>query len=184
MDFGKLRARVQAILLTPRDEWPRIATEAATVQGLYSGYIAWLAAIPALCGLFAWNSASLNALAIAYLASLVGAYIMAIIIDALASSFGGQRDATQAMKLVAYSATASWVAGVGELIPLVGWIVGLAGAAYSVYLLYLGLPVLMRCPPQRAVLYTVVIVVLTLVVFGVLGALLGGGAVLGLGTLR
>jgi 3-dehydroquinate synthase len=84
------------------------------------------------------------------------------------------------MKLVAYSASASWVAGVGALIPLVGWIVEVAGSAYSVYLLYLGLPVLMRCPPQRALLYTIVIVVLTLVLFGVLGAVMGGGAVLDL----
>jgi hypothetical protein len=184
MDFGKLLARVQAILLTPRSAWPQIATEAATVQGLYTGYIAWLAAIPVLCGLLAWNSASLNALVIAYLASLVAAYIVAILIDSLAPSFGGQRDATQAMKLVAYSSTASWIAGVGALIPLVGWIVELAGSAYSVYLLYLGLPVLMRCPPERTLMYTIVIVVLTLVLFGVLGAVLGGGAVLGLGTLR
>lgn len=183
MDFGKLLARVQAILLTPRGEWPRIAAEAATVQGLYTSYIAWLAAIPALCGLLAWNSASLTGLVIAYLASLAAAYIVAILIDSLAPSFGGQRDATQAMKLVAYSSTASWVAGVGALIPLVGWMVELAGALYGVYLLYLGLPVLMRCPPERAVMYSLVIVVLTLVLFGVLGALLGGGTVLGLGTL-
>ena len=184
MDFGKLLARVQAILLTPRGEWPRIAAEPATVQGLFTGYIVWLAAIPAICGLLAWNSASLNALVIAYLASLAGAYIVAIIIDSLAPSFGGQRDAVAAMKLVAYSATASWVAGVGEMIPLVGWIVGLVGTAYSIYVLYLGLPILMRCPTERALLYTIVIFVLTLVLFGVLGAVLGGASVLGLGTLR
>ncbi len=51
-------------------------------------------------------------------------------------------------------------------------------------MLYLGLPILMRCPPERAVLYTIVIVVLTLVLFGVLGAVMGGASVLGLGTLR
>ena len=184
MDFGKLLARVQAILLTPRDEWPRIASEPATVQGLYTGYIAWLAAIPALGSLLSWNSASLNGLVLSYLASLAGVYIVAILLDSLAPSFGGQRDAAQAMKLVAYSATAGWVAGVGALIPLVGWIVEIAGSAYSVYLLYLGLPVLMRCPPQRALLYTIVIVLLTFVLFGVAGAVMGGGAVLGLGTLR
>ena len=183
MDFGKLLARVQAILLTPRDEWPRIAAEPATVQGLYTGYIVWLAAIPVLGSLLAWNSPSLNGLVLAYIASLAGPYIVAILIDSLAPSFGGQRDATAAMKLVAYSATASWVAGVGAMIPLLGWLVELAGTFYSVYLLYLGLPELMRCPAERVTSYTVVIVLTSFVAFLVLGALLGGSSVLGLGTL-
>ncbi len=48
MDFNKLFARVKGILLTPKTEWPAIASEPTTVADLYKGYIIWLAAIPPL----------------------------------------------------------------------------------------------------------------------------------------
>ena len=48
MDFNKLIARVKNILLTPKTEWPVIAAEPDTVQGLYKNYIMILAAIPAV----------------------------------------------------------------------------------------------------------------------------------------
>ena len=50
MDFAKLMARVKAILITPKTEWPVIAAEPETVAGLYKNYILILAAIPAVFG--------------------------------------------------------------------------------------------------------------------------------------
>src|SRR3546814_2366864 len=50
MDFGKIIERVKAILTTPRTEWPTAAAEPATVQGLYTGYIAIVAALPIIAG--------------------------------------------------------------------------------------------------------------------------------------
>src|SRR3954469_10394145 len=49
-DFNKLIARAKNILLTPKTEWPVIAAEPETVQGLYTKYVIWLAAIPAVFG--------------------------------------------------------------------------------------------------------------------------------------
>ena len=37
--------RIKSILLNPKEEWPKIAAEPATVQSLYVGYIMILAAI-------------------------------------------------------------------------------------------------------------------------------------------
>ena len=50
MDFAKLIARAQAILLSPKTEWPVIAAEQDTVANLYKNYIVVLAAIPAVAG--------------------------------------------------------------------------------------------------------------------------------------
>ena len=50
MDFSKLIARVQALLLTPKTEWPVIAAEQETVANLYKNYILILAAIPVVAG--------------------------------------------------------------------------------------------------------------------------------------
>jgi hypothetical protein len=50
---------------------------------------------------------------------------------------------------------------------------------YGIYLLYLGLPRLMKCPPEKAVGYTAVVVVCAIVVSVVVGMV--GGAIAGVG---
>jgi len=85
--------------------------------------------------------------------------VVAFIVNALAPSFAGQKDSIQSLKVVTYSYTASWIAGIAVLLPGLGALIMLAGLVYGIYLLYLGLPVLMRAPPDKAVGYTVVVVV-------------------------
>jgi Yip1 domain len=155
--------RVKALLLTPKDEWPKIAAEPATIAGLYSNYVIYLAAIPPLSlligslvfgygvGGITYRPSFLGALANAILQyglQLGGVYVLALIVAWLAPRFGGDSDRVSAFKLAAYSATASWLAGIFSLVPMLG-ILGLLGL-YSLYLLYTGAPVLMRVPAERA----------------------------------
>jgi hypothetical protein len=79
--------------------------------------------------------------------ALVSVWLLARIIDALAPQFGGQRDSLRALKASAYSYTPAWLAGALHVVPAWG-ILALPAALYGLYLLYLGLPVLMRCPAQ------------------------------------
>jgi hypothetical protein len=101
---------------------------------------------------------------------LVGVYVLALIINALAPTFGGTSNLTQALKVAAYGATAAWVGGVFHLFPLLG-ILGLLAALYTLYLLYLGLPVLMKSPPYRSFGYTVWVVIAAIVLFVVIGTI-------------
>jgi outer membrane murein-binding lipoprotein Lpp len=206
MDFNKLIARVKAILTTPKTEWPVIAAEPATVPDLYKNYIAILALIPAVVGflkssLIGYSAfgvtvripigAGLTAAILGYVLSLVLVYVVALIIDALAPTFGGQKNPTQALKAVAYAYTASWIANVGLILPWIGFLIALAGGIYAIYLLYLGLPHTMKAPPEKAAGYTAVSIlaalvlgwVVSLVVAGVIGtnAMMGGAAVSGAG---
>jgi Yip1 domain len=191
--------RVKNILLSPRTEWPIIDAEPATVASLYTGYIMPLAAIPVICQTIGMSmigitipilgthyrtpiGSALTSAVVLYVLNLVVVYIVALIVDALAPTFGGTKNQVQALKVVAYSYTASWVGGVFSLIPSLG-IIGLLFALYSLYLLFLGLPVLMKSPPDKAVGYTVVVVVCTIVasvaaaaVVGMLGVGLGAAA--------
>jgi hypothetical protein len=107
-----------------------------------------------------------------YVLALVAVYLVALIVDALAPSFGGTKNQVQALKVVAYSYTASWIGGIFSLIPALG-VVGLLFALYSLYLLFLGLPVLMKSPQDKAVGYTVVVVVVTIIVTIVIGVVVG-----------
>jgi hypothetical protein len=110
--------------------------------------------------------------------SLVGVYVLALIIDALAPKFGGEKSSAQALKVAVYSFTPGWVAAALNILPSLGALAGLAGL-YGIYLLYLGLPRLMKSPPEKAVNYTVVVVLCAIGVFLVVGMITG--AVMGAG---
>ena len=173
--------RVKNILITPKTEWPVIDAEPATIGGIYRSYVMILAAIPPVCLLigllvfgmpyFTFPMSYLIAQAvITYILSLVGCYVMSLIIDALAPSFGGTKDSVKAFKVAAYSSTAAWVVGIFYLVPMLA-ILGIIGGLYGLYLLYLGLPVLMKTPADKSVVYTVAIIVAAIVIYFIIGAI-------------
>jgi hypothetical protein len=175
--------RVKRILLSPRTEWEVIDAEQTTPAALYTGYIAPLAAIGPIAQLIGSTifgiplplmgtyrvplGSALTGAIIGYVLTLVGTYVLALIIDALAPTFDGQRNQIQALKVAAYSSTAAWLAGIFALIPLLGFL-GLVGL-YSLYLLYLGLPVLMKTPRDKALPYTAVVILAAIVLFIIIG---------------
>lgn len=181
-----LLARATAIILRPASEWPVIASEATTATAIYTGYVAPLAAIgviamflgqaligtsvPLLGTVRTGVVAGLASAIVMYVMAFVGVWVLSFIVDALAPQFGGQRDPLRALKVVAYSYTPAWVAGVLHLVPSLGALVLLA-SLYGLYVMYLGLPVLMRSPKEKAIAYTAVVVVCAILVFFVLGAL-------------
>lgn len=172
--------RIKNILLSPRTEWPKIAEEAATVQSLYVGYILILAAIAPLALLIRSGGAAIAVAIAQYVVALVITYLMALIVDVLAPTFNGTKDFTQSLKLVAYSYTAPWLAGVFLLLGgTIGGLIGLIAAIYAWYTFYLGVPVMKKSPPEKAVGYTIVVVlcgiVLAIVLGGVLMSMLFGG---------
>ncbi len=190
MDFNKIIARAKAILLTPKTEWPVIANEPATVADLYKNYIVILAAIPAiftfiklsLIGIslpFAGTirigiASGISGMIVTYVLSLAMVYVMALIVDALAPSFGGQKNLIQALKTVAYAYTASWVAGIGQILSYLALLIALAGGIYAIYQLYLGLPHTMKCPPEKSAGYTAVSIIVAIVLGFVVSLVVGG----------
>ncbi len=125
--------RVKAILLNPRAEWSIIEREPGDVAYLFMNYVAILAAIPAVCGfigtsLIGISLPGLGTVRVPIVTGLVGAvvgylltfamvYIVALLADLLAPTFQGQKNSENALKLVVYSYTPAWLAGVFLLIP-------------------------------------------------------------------
>ena len=183
--------RVRNILITPRRDWHAIAEEAATPHSLYLGYILILAAIGPVALLITSPMLMAGVAIVSYLISLAVTYLLALIVDALAPTFGGEKNFIQSLKLTAYSYTAAWVAGIFQLIGFLAGIVGLLAAIYSFYTFYLGVATLKKCPQEKAVGYTIVVVICALVLGVVLGgvlmsALMGGSMMgaMGLGGMR
>jgi hypothetical protein len=180
-----IKERVKNILLQPAREWTVIQREPETVAHLYTSYIAPLAAIGPLASIVGLSIVGISLPAggsyrlpltsavwhavTTFVFALAGTYVLALIIDALAPNFMARKNSLQALKIAAYSSTPAWLAGVFSLIPpLISLqILGL----YAVYLLYLGLPVLMKTPQEKALAYTGVIIVAAIVIFAFIGAI-------------
>lgn len=182
--------RAKAMILTPRDEWPKIAAEPETAQEAFTHYVLPLAAIGPVASLLGgqifgfsmmgitYRPGLINAITgavIGYLLTLVGVWVLSMIANALAPKFGGTSSRTNAMKLIAYGTTAAWLAGLFGLIPSLA-LFGLLGL-YSLYLYYTGATPMMKVPLDKAPGYTAVTilcaVLLMLVVTPITAAITG-----------
>lgn len=171
--------RAKNILLQPKQEWVVISGESKAVLDLYRDYIVILAAIGPVAGIIGISIVGINlpgtgtyrvpimtslfTSLINYVFVLASVYILAMVIDYLAPTFSAEKNMEQAFKLSAYSGTAAWLSGIFILIPMLA-ILSVLGL-YSVYLLYTGLPVLMKCPREKSMPYTVVIVIAAILIF-------------------
>lgn len=184
--------RSKNICLTPKTEWLVIEPEATGAMTLYTTYIMLLAAIPAVASLLSMSvigsffgriglGFAATAAIVGYVMSLIMVFVIAFIADVLAPSFDGQKNMSQALKLTAYSMTAAWLAGIFNIIPVLGWLLSLLGSLYSLYLFYLGSSVMMKVPEQKSVGYTVVIVIVAIVTGFVISLI--NGMVIGMGTM-
>lgn len=185
-DRAALLQRVLDILMRPRETWLQINAEDGNPARIYLGYLVFLAAIPAVAGFIGYSLIGVGAFGISvrvpvvqglvsmvvgYVLSLAMVYVLALIANMLAPRFQAQQDMRSAFKLVAYASTAGMLGGVFSILPSLAML-GLLAALYSVYLIYSGIPVLMKAPQEKAVGYTA-----ALVVCGILA-----GIVVGLAT--
>ncbi|MCC7113271.1 MAG: YIP1 family protein [Burkholderiales bacterium] len=173
--------RLRAILLEPRNAWARIAAEPATVQSLALGWILGLAAIGPLAMLVGYAdlglARSLRLAVGAWLTTLVVTFLLALIVDTLAPSFGGRRDYVASLKLVAYAFTAIYLAGIGHVMGQIGGAIVLAAAVVSWISFGIGAPMLRRCTPDRSVAFTLVVLVAWLALAAIAGYATSGGGI-------
>lgn len=198
MDIAKLIERAKGIVLSPKTEWEKIAAEPADVKSLFTGYAMILAAIPAVCGLIGSTligmslpivgtirtpiAAALVQMVLTYVLGLVVIYLVALIVDALAPTFDGQKNSVQALKLVVYSSTPVWLAGVFALIPVLS-VLGILAALYGLYLLYIGLAPMMKNPQDKSIGYTALIIVCYIVLAIIVGTVIAAVAGTGMAML-
>jgi hypothetical protein len=183
-----IATRAKNICLTPDAEWPVIAQETTPPASLITGYVMPLAAIGAVAGLIGGSivgvtlpllgryrvpiASGIANVVFVFVMTIVAVFILSLIIDALAPTFGAQPSKEQALKVAVYSYTPAWLAGVFQILPALSILWILAGF-YGLYLLYLGLPRVMKCPQDKAIGYTAVVVVCAIVLTVITGAIGG-----------
>lgn len=176
--------RAKAITLNPAATWPVIEAEKHDAKSLFVPYLLILAAIPAIgsfiglsivgVGGFGFNfrvpfASGLAMMITTYILSLVMTFGMGWLTSVLAPTFGGKSDLVQGLKLAVFGGTPMMLAGVFNILPALS-IVGLLVALYSLYVMYLGLPVLMKNPKEKTIAYMVVLVIASIIAGVVLGA--------------
>lgn len=192
--------RAKNIIVTPKAEWEKISSEETTLGNIVSAYAVPLSIIPAVASFIGYGfigysvpffgrvtgiTWGINYAIISFVGAILGVIITAFVVDMLAPSFGSQKNLGKAAQLVAYSYTPAWIAGVFHILPSLGIVAGLLGL-YGIYLMYLGLPKMMKTPEDKTVVYLIVTIVVLIVVYFIIAAVLGAlmASVLGLTMFR
>lgn len=186
--------RTKNILITPKSEWEVIKNENLTVTEMFTGYAMILAAIPAIAGFIGRSligvtvpflgttfkipvGSGLVWAILYYLLSLGGVYVIALIMDALAPYFGASKNLNASLKVAVFSSTAAWIAGIFSIIPILS-ILSIVGL-YSLYLLYLGMKIVKDTPEDKLIGYYAVLLILTILVYVLVGVIVGAIALSG-----
>ena len=174
--------RAQAILADPAAEWAKIEAESGDPAYLLTGYVAVLALVPAIFGFIgacvvgavvpggetvrAPILEGLFGAVFGYVAACAAVLVLGLLINLMAPLFGGRQSFDNAFKVAVYSYTPVWLAGIFLIAPGLRFLV-LTGC-YGVYLVWRGLPPLMKAPEPTLPGYTAAVVacavILTLVI--------------------
>ncbi len=181
------------MLLRPRAEWALIAQESTPLALIYTRFVIPLAVLGALVGLVEVSIVGtaipllsrvrapliggLATGALAFVCGLLGIFLVALIIEGLVPFFGAVRNRRVATAISAYASTPVWVAIIFIPFPTLWPVLQILAVGYHTYLLYLGLRVLTRVPPDRVLGYATTIVLCTLlleIAFAIATTALGG----------
>lgn len=161
-------SRAYGLLREPKKEWEQIKAEETTIPNILIGYIAPLAAIPPICGLIGALifepvrvgplDAALISVVVTWIVSIGLVFFLGVLVNVVADNFDGDQNELAAQKIAAYSLTPSFLSGVFSLWPPLWWI-SLFALAAMIYIMYRGLPILMKAPEDRALAYAATVTV-------------------------
>jgi hypothetical protein len=180
---------VWGLLSNPVGEWKVIRKEGCPIGRCYVFHIMLLAAIAPVCGYFGttrvgWQIGAREAIKLTansawtiavlyYLVMLVGVFTLGALIHWMRQTYGAKQPIEHSMALAGYSATPLFLVGVMQLYPAL-WlnlIIGLPALAYTVFLLFTGVPIMMGISKERGFLFSSAVLAVGLVMLvGLLAA--------------
>jgi hypothetical protein len=174
---------VWGLFVNPKREWVSIREDECTIGKCYAIHVLILAAIPPIAGFigttqFGWQigvgepvkltfqSAAMISI-LYYLAMLVGVFSIGWMTHWMGSTYGAEVPLSQCVVLAAYTATPLFLIGIMQLYPVlwVNLVVGIPALAYTVYLLYSGVPIMMGISEDRGFLFSSAVLAVGLVAF-------------------
>ena len=181
---------VWGLIFNPKGEWKSIKSERCTIGKCFRSHVLILAAIPAIAGYIGttqvgWSfggfevhrlttQSALQIAILTYLTMLVAVFSLGKAIHWMGQTYGSRQPLPQAIALAAYTATPLWLMGFFFLYPVlwINMLIGLPVLAYTVYLLFTGVPVMMSVSRERGFLFASAVLAVGLVMLiAVLGAM-------------
>ena len=177
--------RAKNILISPAKEWDVIAGEEPDVNKIFTGYVIPLAGAAAVAAFIGYGLIGFNMLGyrmggidwglyqalVSFIVSVCSVFLTAFVIDALAPSFGSEKNFGRSFQLVAYSYTAGWIGGLFQILPVIAFL-GTILSLYGLYILYIGMPKLKYTPADKHIGYFVVTLIVLIAVYLVVGLIL------------
>ncbi len=174
-------SRAKNIIMTPKTEWAVIASEDAGTNTVFLGYALPLIVLSAAAAFIGYGFLrspqyligglggspldwGLHSALMIITRGILEAWVTALAMNALAPNFRSEKNPGRAMQLVVYSLTPLWIGGLLMIFPRFGYI-GLLFGLYGVYLMYLGLPHMMKTPADKVVAFMMVPVIVLLVIY-------------------
>jgi len=189
-------SRAMNMIVSPRSEWAVVAGEPSNVAGIYTSYIIPMAAIGPIAkvigtlifagGVVPIGTTIIGAVVQYLLAIIIFVPLSAFLAALVAGWFGGVNEFGRGLKLVAYGSTASYVAGIFYIIPVLG-LLALVAAIYGIFIFYTGITPTMNVPEGRRIGYIIALIIIWVVVFvviGIISALILGGAMMGAASMQ
>lgn len=185
--------RVKKILVSPKTEWINIEAESESSSKILTGYLIWLALIPCVACIIGYGIIGYNVLGVhvgslgwgikmgieQFVTIIVGTYVAAWVISALAGNYGCEKNFDKAFALMAYGYTATCVGGVFYIIPGLRILASLC-SIYTLYLMYVGFQPITKVADDKKGAYMVISIVVAALVWFVVGLILT--SILGVGA--
>ena len=171
------------LLISPQQEWRTIAQAPKTVASVYLELVLILALIPPFAGFYGttqigwqigWQepvkltTASALPIAVAfYCAILLTIFLVGKAIHWMATTYGAKPSFADCVALSAFTAVPLLLLGFIQFYPVLwlNFLVGLIALAYTVYLLFTGVPIVMAISAERGFLLSSAVVTFGLVAF-------------------
>ena len=182
------------IMLNPRKQWRSIADQEQF--GLMGSvlYSLVLAAIPSVAWYYGttqigWtvgddqgvtrltSDSALRIIIAFYCAMVASIIVIGYSIHWMAVTYGAESTTAKGVFIAGLAATPMFVAGAVGFLPVfwVALVIAIVAVSYSVYLLYLGIPIVMGIPPERGFLFASAVIAVCLVILMVI---MGGSVIL------
>ena len=177
--------RAKNMIVQPDKEWTVIAAETPNTGQIITGYVLILVGAAAIAAFIGYAFVGFNVLGYrdkgfdwglyqaltVFLGGLLSVYVTALVVDMLAPTFNSEKNFNRSIQLVAYSFTPAWIGGLLMIIPSLAVIGSLFGL-YGLYLMYIGIPKIKKTPADKHTGYFVVVLIVTILVYIVVGWLL------------
>lgn len=180
---GKITGAFQdaiALVTNPKAFMTSRADSAPPLRSTITNYVAILAVMPFLFTLIGYlifhrtlspYSYAAAAAILQYIFNLVSVTVVAYVLFVLAPRFGSVANLNISTKIVSYAYTPVFLIAIFDVYPPLGEVLAILAFLYGLYILWMGLPIVLKTPEAKRVTYLIAIFVASAIVYIILAAI-------------